>query len=551
MIVGLLTATMVTAQPTFKATSKRVQSQVDLGSAEREQARTQFKNPMIWADVPDPDVIRVGDTFYMVSTTMHLMPGGPVYESKDLVHWTLASYLFDQLKDSPLYDLQGGTSYGRGQWATSLKYHDGVFYALFCTNDPQGGADSYVFSTCDPHKGWILHSRLPHFHDPSLFFDDDGRVYVFHGSGHLTELQPDLKDVKTEGTDQFIIGRDKEENALLEGSRVVKKDGKYYVLMISWPKDKPRRQLCYRADHITGPYGKAVILEDNFAGFPYVGQGTIVDTPQGDWFGIIFQDRNAIGRVPLLIPVRWDDGWPMLGDENGIVPETFATPIPFNNMVEGLIVSDDFSSKSLKWQWQWNHNPDCEAWSLTERKGWLRLKTNRIVQNLYMAPNTLSQRMEGPECSAEVCIDFSKMRDGDRAGFAAFNGHSGVLVISRTAGQTTLAMQSQTVNLSDARQPDNMHAVTGVDVDEKERIALKGKRVYLRIDADFQINRDIATFQYSTDGRQWHAIGQPFQMRFDYTRLFMGTRFAIFNYATQRTGGYIDIDYFTYHKTEQ
>ena len=288
---------------------------------------------------------------------MHLMPGEPVYESKDLVHWTLASYLFDRLSDSPLYDLHGGTSYGRGQWATSLKYHDGTFYALFCTNDPQGGADSYVFATNDPRKGWTLHSRLPHFHDPSLFFDDDGRVYVFHGSGMLTELQPDLKGVRQDGVNQLVIGRDREENALLEGSRVIKKDGKYYVLMISWPSDKPRRQLCYRADHITGPYGKAVILEDNYAGFPYVGQGTIVDTPppsgetEGAWYGIIFQDRNAIGRVPLLIPVRWDGGWPILGDENGKVPETFTPSISFNNDVaEGLTVSDDFASKSLKWQ---------------------------------------------------------------------------------------------------------------------------------------------------------------------------------------------------------
>ena len=509
-------------------------------------AQTTCKNPLIWADLPDPDVIRVGDTYYMVSTTMHLMPGGPVYESKDLAHWTLASYLFQTLEDSPLYDLQGGTSYGRGQWATSLKYHDGTFYALFCTNDPLGGADSYVFTTKDPHLGWTLHSRIPHFHDPSLFFDDDGRVYVFHGSGYLTELETDLKGVKEDGVNQQIIGRDKEENGLLEGSRVIKKDGKYYALMISWPSNKPRRQLCYRADNITGPYGKAVILEDNFGGFPYAAQGTIVDTPQGDWYGVIFQDHNAIGRIPLLIPVRWDNGWPMLGDSNGKVPEEVTVPL-IPTAVEPLIASDDFSLSTMKWQWQWNHNPVNEAWSLKARKGWLRLRTSRIASNLYEAPNTLSQRMEGPECSATVCIDFSKMRNGDRAGFAAFNGQSGVLLIARDGKETTLAMQAQQVNLSDARKHDNKHAVTGVDIDEKERITLKGKRVWLRIDGDFRLNRDIATFQYSSDGRTWHNIGEPFQMRFDHTRLFMGTRYALFNYATQQTGGFIDIDYFKYN----
>ncbi|MBO4906577.1 MAG: glycoside hydrolase 43 family protein [Bacteroidaceae bacterium] len=509
-------------------------------------AQTTCKNPMIWADVPDPDVIRVDDTYYMVSTTMHLMPGGPVYESKDLVHWSLASYLFDTLNDSPLYSLQGGTSYGRGQWATSLKYHDGMFYALFCTNDPQGGADSYIFTTRDPHQGWTLHSRIPHFHDPSLFFDDDGRVYVFHGSGNLTELRPDLKGIKEGGVNQQIIGRDKEENGLLEGSRVIKKDGKYYALMISWPQGKPRRQLCYRADRITGPYGKAVILEDNFGGFPYAAQGTIVDTPKGEWYGVIFQDHNAVGRIPLLIPVKWEEGWPMMYR----VPEEFTVD---TDEYEGepIVTSDDFSKPELKHQWQWNHNPINTAWSLTERKGWLRLKTSLIVENLFAAPNTISQRMEGPTCSASVCIDISKMRDGDRAGFAAFNGHSGVLLISRDGKQATLSMQAQTVNLSDARQHDNKHAVANVEVDEKECISLQGRKIWLRIDGDFTLGKDIATFQYSTNGRQWQAIGEPFQMRFDYTRLFMGTRYAIFNYATRQTGGYIDIDYFTYNKQDK
>ena len=281
-------------------------------------------------------------------------------------------------------------------------------------------------------------------------------------------------------------------------------------------------------------------------GFPYAAQGTIVDTPQGDWYGIIFQDHNAVGRIPLLIPVKWEDGWPMMYR----VPETVTVPLQ-PAPVEPLVVSDDFSAPTMKWQWQWNHTPVNEAWSLKARKGWLRLKTSRVVDNLFMAPNTLSQRMEGPECSATVCIDFSKMADGDRAGFAAFNGQSGVLIIARDGKETTLAMQAQQVNLSDARQPDNKHAVSSVDVDEKERVTLTGKRVWLRIDGDFRLNRDIATFQYSTDGRTWHAIGQPFQMRFDYTRFFMGSRYALFNYATKQVGGYVDIDSFSYQKTEQ
>ena len=506
-------------------------------------AQDTFRNPVMWADVPDPDVIRVGDDFYLVSTTMHLMPGGPVMRSKDLVNWETVSYLFDTLNDTPKYDMKDGTVYGRGQWATSLRYHNGTFYALFSTNDVP--YRSYVYKTDNPAKGWTLNSRLPHFHDSSLFFDDDGRVYVFSGQGKLNELNADLTGLKEGGMDTTVIERDAEENGLLEGSRVIKYDGKYYLIMISWPKDKPRRQLCYRSDKITGPYEKKVILEDNFAGFPYVGQGTIVDDVQGNWYGFIFQDRGAIGRVPLLMPCRWVDGWPMLGNKDGKVPLDMEKPVEGCNNFP-LVVSDGFDSDKMKIHWQWNHNPVHEAWSLTDRPGWLRLKTSRVADNMYTALNTLSQRMEGPKCSAYIEMDISHMKDGDRAGLSAFNGHSGVLGVEREGKKTWLTVRNMIVNMTDAE-----HIVTGVENVEKARISLKGKKVYLRIDGDFNLGQDIATFYYSMDGEHWTAIGGEFKMRFDFTRFFMGTRYAIFNYATKAIGGYVDINKFEYSKSEK
>lgn len=237
-----------------------------------------FKNPVVWADVPDPDVIRVGDYFYMVSTTMHLMPGAPVMRSKDLVNWETVSYLFDELHETSKYDMEGGTVYGRGQWATSIRYHDGKFYALFSPNDVP--YRSFVYTTDDPAKGWTLHSRMKHFHDASLFFDDDGRVYVFYGTGQVTELESDLSGVKEGGLNITLQVRDEEEKGLLEGSRVIKHDGKYYLLMISWPNGGKRRQLCYRADKIDGRYEKKVILCDNFAGFPYEDKGRLWTMPK-------------------------------------------------------------------------------------------------------------------------------------------------------------------------------------------------------------------------------------------------------------------------------
>ena len=502
-----------------------------------------FTNPVLWADLPDPDVIRVGDYFYMMSTTMHLMPGAPVMRSKDLVNWELTGYVFDKLHDTPKYDMEGGTVYGRGQWATSLRYHDGKFYVLFSPNDQP--FRSFIYTTEDPMKGWTLHSRMKHFHDSSLFFDDDGRVYVFSGTGELTELNPDLSGVKEGGVSMKLNVRDAEETGLLEGSRVLKHDGKYYLLMISWPNGGKRRQVCYRADKITGPYEKKVILCSDYGGFPYVGQGTIVDDAQGNWYGWIFQDRGAVGRVPTLSPCHWVDGWPMIGDAEGRVPTTMTLPWKADKKIP-LVVSDEFSKGKMKLNWQWNHNPIDDAYTLTERKGFLRLKTNKVVKSIYEARNTLTQRMEGPECSGVIAMDVSHMKDGDRAGLSAFNDHAGVLEVAREGDALTLSMKAEEVSLDnkDKRVTDVKSEVRGaVDLGDT-------KTVYLRVDGNFRRGKDIATFYYSLDGKDWKQLGTDFKMRFDFRRFFMGTKFGIFNYATKAAGGYVDVDYFRYSKKD-
>ena len=508
-----------------------------------------IQNPMLWADVPDPDVIRVGDTFYLVSTTMHLMPGAPVMASKDLKNWETVGYIFDRLTDSPKYDLLEGTAYGRGQWATSLKYHKGKFYALLAPNEQGSMGDTYIFSADKAEGPWHIVSRMRHFHDCSLFFDDDDRVYVIYGTGEMMELKSDLSDV-IEGTHQHIFQREEDERGLLEGSRVIKHNGKYYLLMIShvYAPGKHRREVCYRADNIHGPYEKQVILESEFGGFSYEAQGTIVDSPDGDWYGIIFQDRGGVGRVLTVMPCRWINGWPMLGDENGKVPET-VRPLVSGQPTTNIVKSDDFSADKLGLHWQWNHNPIDEAWSLTERSGHLRLKTNRIVDNLYLAPNTLTQRMEGPMCSGSIVMDILKMKDGDRAGFAAFNSDTGALTIKKQGKKLMLEMSEMTVELTDRDKE-----VTKVEEKVVESVNLPSQtsRIWLRIDADFRPTekkggRDAANFYYSLDGKEWTKIGTTdYRMQFDWRRFFMGTKFGIFCYATKKKGGYVDIDEFAY-----
>lgn len=501
----------------------------------------QMQNPVIWADAPDPDVIRVGDDFYMVTTTMHLMPGCPVMHSRDLVNWEVASYVFDTLEDTPFYHMEGGTVYGKGQWATSIRYRNGHFYVLFSPNDHP--YKSYIYTTTDPKGKWEILSRTEHFHDSSFLFDDDGRVYVYSGSGQirLRELNADLSDVKEGGIDQIVIEQDEDTAGLHEGSRAIKYNGKYYVMIINWPPNRPRRQLCYRADKITGPYEKHVVLQDNFADFPYAAQGTIVDDSKGNWWGMIFQDRGAVGRVLTLMPCRWVDGWPMLGDENGKIPHTMT----YDKKMPGttaIVSSDDFDSPTLNRNWEWNHCPDNDAWSLTERPGHLRLKTpSRTASNIYEALNTISQRMEGPQCRGAVCMDISNMNDGDVAGFGAFNGHSTLMSVKKTDGRTYLVKHNTVVNFKRGGK-----IIDNVEDTEEEHIEITGGKVYLMVDADFRLNRDTAMCYYSFDGKKWKNIGSEYKMRYDYTRLFMGSRFAIYNYATTTPGGHVDIDFFDY-----
>ena len=521
------------------------------------QPQIQVKNPFIWADAPDPDIIRVGDYYYLVTTTMHLFPGAPIMRSTDLVHWETVSYLFDEIKDTPRYDLTDGTVYGRGQWATTLRYHKGTFWALFVANDDPH--KSMVFKTDDPAKGWKLHSRLPAYHDSSLFFDDDDRVYVFSGSGdiNLVELTPDLTGEKPGGIRKKLELHGRPQG-LHEGSRFIKHDGMYYLLCIAWP-NTGREEICYRSKNIEGPYDSKVILKSKFGGFNYAGQGTIVDGKHGEWYGVMFQDRGGVGRVLTVEPCSWIDGWPVLGTNgDGIIPETVTLDgdCECHKTPQYAVIEKDY---------QWNHNYIKDDIALLPKKGeslqfgqnlreegtfrtraipqagGVVLKTSVLCENIFNARNTLTWRTWGPTCSDTICIGASKMKDGDCAGFCAFNGDSGLLTIKRNGGQYSLTMSEESVKLSNGKKE-----ITDVSVKEVETVKLpKGKvsKIYLRIDGEFNPGTDKANFYYSLDGKTFTKIGTAdYHMRFDFSRLFMGTRYAAFYYATKQTGGQISVN---------
>ena len=214
-----------------------------------------------------------------------------------------------------------------------------------------------------------------------------------------------------------------------------------------------------------------------------------------------------------------------------------------------IVKADDFSSQKLGLHWQWNHNPIDYAWSLSERPGCLRLKTNRVVPHIYLAPNTLTQRMEGPQCSGTVVMDCSKMKEGDCAGLAAFNSDTGALTVKKQGKKLVLEMGELSVKLSEREK-----AVTEYKENVIESVPLRQQKIWLRVDGDFRPTggrfggADTATFFYSLDGEQWTKIGSDYRMRFDWQRFFMGSKFGIFCYATKKKGGYVDVEEFIYCK---
>lgn len=894
-----------------------------------------FNNPVIYADVPDIDMIRVDDAYYMVSTTMHLSPGCPIMKSTDLVNWEIVNYVYDILGDGDAMNLRNGKNmYGNGQWASSLKYHNGIYYVAFNSNTTR---KAYLYTTDDIEKGAWTKTELDGFyHDLSLFFDDDGKGYLLYGGGEIkcVELSEDYKSVK-KGTEQTLFNVVNENwgdegigtSLAAEGTHIIKKDGYYYVFNISWPKGGVRTEICHRSRTFPSTqWENKIILKAKFqnngvnAG---VAQGAVIDTPDGKWYGYLFQDHGAIGRTPVLTDCKWMDGWPMLGKdgdgqtveavmplpaavgasksltksdefyndaehrefaakartaaakrlyaEEGAGIETvsagdgdvielitnggaetgdttgwkttpgesapkleavgtdkksgnysifvsgrkgtgagacqdisgkmakgktytisgslkyttgpdeknfyvtlqhganynyrqnlvkikakkgewvdfsgtyephdksdaypfdynnvhifvenpwvanatqendymdyylddFSVTVPFDNMagdgtfnsgagswkpfagqgkvevvtggrggaddkclkvsgrkanwngaalefgksgnkmtpgntynmkawikydaaepaqqkfsltmtgkqgdsgetkyhtaasgtiksgewtqvtgswtmpedantaedalwtlyvntteagptfldfyLDDVVIEEqvpdekdvaepgehDYNGSDLDLVWQWNHNPNNNNWSLTEREGWLRLKTGSKATSLLNARNTLTQRTFGPACSGSVRMDVSKMKNGDVAGLASLSFKYGYIAVKKEGSSTKLQMVDASANNTESKEDK---PVVKASVDCPQNI------VYLKEDFNYAGNedgsgRDTVTFYYSFDGKTWNQLGDAMKMSYELVH-FMGSKFAIFNYTTAKAGGYVDVDYF-------
>ncbi len=487
------------------------------------------KNPIIHADVPDMSMIRVGDTYYMSSTTMHMNPGVPIMKSKDLVNWELVGYAYDTLGEAEDLSLENGKDmYGKGSWASSLRYHDGTYYvSTFSGNTGK----TYIYTTKDIEKGpWKAYSFSPSLHDHTLFFEED-KIYMIWGGGELrmVELKEDLSGIK-EGTEKVLIENataPSGPNVMLpaEGSQLFKVDGQYYLFNISWPRGGMRTVIVHRADKIIGPYEGKVMLQDKG-----VAQGGLIDTPKGEWYAYLFRDNGAVGRIPYLVPVEWKDGWPVLGIE-GKVPETLVGLPASKGLIPGIVASDDFNreagDESFPLVWQWNHNPDPAHWSLQAHEGWWRITTSRVDSHFLSAKNTLTQRTIGPESTGTTKMDVSGMKEGDFAGLGLLQKEYGLVGVKINNGQKIITMVNTNSGEAKAIEEVSMH---------QEIVCFKAE-------CDFKERKDQTRFFYSLDGKEWKTIGDVLNMKYTLPH-FMGYRFALFNYATKNPGGHVDFDYF-------
>ena len=523
-----------------------------------------FTNPLFYDEFSDPDILRVGEDYYLAGTTMHAVPGLTILHSRDLVNWEIAGYCFDRFDfQDDAFSLKNGREiYGQGIWAPCIRYHDGQFYVFSNVN----GKGLQCYTAKDVRGPWAHHNMQGDIYDLGVVFDDNGRVYAIHGYGNVkcTELKPDMSG-PVEGTERVIIP---EGNGVGEGHHMYKIDGTYYLISTDYRPNG--RTLCSRSKSIWGPYETRVITADETYGYhaasltqvprgtkPRIGrdgtkfilgpvdvnatactnahQGGIVQYNDGSWWALFMQDFHSIGRTVCLMPITWKDGWPMVGLEGnlGRAPRTWFKPGTANGL-SGIdtpketphapfVRSESFDGNKLGRIWQWNHNPEEKMWNL--KNGRLHLKTQPAEQ-LMWARNTLTQRVIGPQSVVTVELYVKGMKDGDVAGLGNIN------VPCSWIG---LHMDGQKLMLRCFEQLTNDTISLPVSLPE-------GK-IWLRCQGDY--DNDQAQYAYSVDGEHYLTLGRMMPLSYQLIT-FQGSRHALFAFNVNgRQGGYAEFDNFT------
>ena len=502
----------------------RAQWQPDLGDGT-------FQNPVIFSDYSDPDVIRVGDDYWMIASSFTCMPGIPILHSYDLVNWTIVNHVYDAL---PL-DKYKHPVHGQGSWAPSIRYHKGLFYVYFCT--PNDGL--FVARAKDPRGKWDLHHivDVEKWEDPCPLWDDDGQAYLVHsihrgGPAIIHKMSPDGLQLLDNGV---TVYHDVEANPILEGMKFIKRNGWYYIFAPAGGVETGW-QTVLRSKNIYGPYqARKVLAEGNGINGPH--QGGLVQTQSGEWWFMHFQSRGIHGRVCHLQPAHWtSDDWIVIGEDpdgDGVgqplltcrkpdVGEVYPTCVPQT--------SDDFSAKTLGKQWQWQAIEQSSWYSLKARKGYMRLFAVPCPSekgNLYFAGNLLLQKIAAPTPMMETSLEANFDKVGERAGLIVMGNPYTYIALVKT--ENALALQVFTGKNDKFAVVPELQASVSV---AQTKVWLRG---YIEQD-------ERCRFMYSLDGENFKSLGETYPVA---KGTWIGAKYGIFSSSPNIVPGkgYADFDY--------
>jgi beta-xylosidase len=480
-----------------------------------------YKNPILNADYSDPDVIKVGDSFYMVCSDFHFM-GMPVLKSKDLINWQIIAQVYDRLDISEKYNSM--EKYGGGSWAPSIRYHDGKFYVYFCTPDE----GLYMSTATDPAGKWAPLTevkRTSGWEDPCPFWDTDGQAYLGHsrlGAGPII-----IHKMSSDGTKLLDEGKTVYNGPTSEGTKIYKRNGYYYIIIPEGGVGTGY-ETALRSKDIYGPYERKVVLEQGSTKINGPHQGGLVELESGESWFMHFQDAGALGRITHLQPVKWVNDWPMMGedyDHNGIgepVAEWAKPNVGRQYPVMMASTSDEFNGGKLGLQWQWNHNPVAGKWSVKSPKGFLSLQAMQASEH-KKAKNTLTQKLIGRSGEITALLISDKMAFGQNAGLCLLGNNIHEIGLIKAA--------------------DGLHVYADNNGKKAMGPLISQNRIYLRIIVDLNNNHNI--LQYSLDGKSFIQLGIECELSgYNYWK---AVRPGLFSYNTDGDEGTALFDWFHYH----
>lgn len=486
-----------------------------------------YRNPIIHADYSDPDIVRVGDDYWMTASSFNCTPGLPILHSRDLVNWRLVNYALKNVPHPRYEQVQPGC----GVWAPAIRQHAGKFWIFFPTPDE----GFYVTTADDPAGQWSEPHLLQAGRgliDPCPLWDDDGKAYLVHayagsraGIKHRVRVCPMAPDGSRLLGEGQIVFHDPENHPTLEGPKFMKRDGWYYILApaggvaTGW-------QLVLRSRNVFGPYEEKVVLAQGRTEINGPHQGALVDTPGGEWWFIHFQDVGVCGRILHLQPVRWQDDWPLMGapglDSVGEPVTEHAKPVLPPEKPVALASSDNFTQSKLALPWQWNANHRDEWHSLTARPGWLRLFAQPMpAAGLENAPNLLLQKFPARQFAVETCLDVSGGGEGTEAGLIIAGREHAAIALQKNGGGCQL-----------------IHRQNG-----QITLLLENAKPVMRLKVIVRAGGE-CEFAYACDNGDLTVVSDTFQAT---PGVWIGAKVGLYCVqAGAASGGFVDADYFRF-----